>query len=77
MLYCIFFVFLYARTYLSIYITQHILRLYIHVYIFICCHVTERSWVQVLETTSCVKNRVRLCTIHQNGGTPSWTLRMQ
>jgi len=33
--------------------------------------------VQVSETTSCVKNRARLCTIHQNGGTPSRTLRMR
>ena len=29
---------------------------------------TERSRVQVLETTSCVKNRVRLRTIHQMVG---------
>ena len=32
------------------------------------CHVIGRSRVQVLETASCVKNRVRLRTIHQMVG---------
>jgi len=32
------------------------------------CHVTERSRVQVLKTTSSVKNRERLCTAHQMVG---------
>jgi len=30
-----------------------------------------------METTSCVKNGVRLRTTHRNGGTPSRALRMQ
>jgi len=33
-------------------------------------HVTELSRVQVLETVSCVKNRVRLHTIHQKWWDP-------
>jgi len=38
--------------------------------------VTERSWVQVLETASCVKQGKTVYNT-PNGGTPSRTLHMR
>jgi len=36
-----------------------------------CCHATERLRVPMLETTYCVKNKVRLAYNTPNGRTPS------
>jgi hypothetical protein len=42
----------------------------------VCCHVTEKPRVQVMETASCVKQG-KAAYNTPNGGTPSRTLHMR